>query len=165
MHDRLSKTGYGSVRLRGLLGARVDACRVNRMVAHDEDYLLWPYEQGVPVVPTQSTDLRYFEEIAPLRAPRGELFWVYPRGMAPRPEDTVSDWQGETHRELGSCRLSNRPMTRQTICSSTSSTGSSLGGWPPKSRTGTWDIFRERSLEVVGYVDASAQHVGFVSLL
>lgn len=65
------------------------------MVTHDEEYLLWPYESGVPVVPTGSTALRYYEEIAPLRAPRGELSWIYPRGMAPRPEETVSDWQGE----------------------------------------------------------------------
>jgi DUF1680 family protein len=65
------------------------------MVTHDEEYLLWPYERGVPVVPNQSPALRYYEEVAPLKAPRGELSWIYPKGMAPRPEDTVSDWQGE----------------------------------------------------------------------
>lgn len=65
------------------------------MATHDEEYLLWPYERGVPVVPTDSTALRYYEEIAPLRAPRGELSWIYPKGTAPRPEETVSDWQGE----------------------------------------------------------------------
>ena len=165
MHDRLSKTGYGSVRLRGLLGARVDACRVNRMVAHDEDYLLWPYEQGVPVVPTQSTDLRYFEEIAPLRAPRGELFWVYPRGMAPRPEDTVSDWQGEFIANwVAAASVMARDADRPFAPRQARQGRHSVAGHPKAGRV-PGDIFRERSLEVVGYVDASAQHVGFVSLL
>lgn len=65
------------------------------MVPHDEEYLLWPYERGLPVVPSESKELRYYEEVAPLRAPRHEQSWIYPRGMAPRPEVTVSDWQGE----------------------------------------------------------------------
>lgn len=95
VQDRILPLSPSSVRLRGLLGARLDACRANRMVPHDEDYLLWPYEDGLPVVPAGSTALRYYEEIAPLKAPRGEQSWLYPRGMAPRPEFTVSDWQGE----------------------------------------------------------------------
>ena len=93
MEDRFSRAGH--VRLRGLLGRRLDACRNNRMVVHDEEYLLWPYESGVPVVPAESDALRYYEEVAPLKAPRGEQTWIYPRGTAPRPEVTVSDWQGE----------------------------------------------------------------------
>jgi uncharacterized protein len=83
------------VSLRGLLGGRLDACRTNRIVVHDEEYLLWPYEEGLPVVPAGSDALRYYEEVAPLKAPRGEYLWIYPRGMSPRPEVTVSDWQGE----------------------------------------------------------------------
>jgi uncharacterized protein len=93
VEEQFSRFGY--VALRGLLGTRVDACRNNRIVVHDEEYLLWPYENGVPVVPTESNALRYYEEVAPLKAPRGEQTWIYPRGMAPRPEVTVSDWQGE----------------------------------------------------------------------
>jgi len=54
VQDRLLPTGPGAVRLRGLLGTRVDACRTNRMVPDDEECLLWPYEQGLPVVPTGS---------------------------------------------------------------------------------------------------------------
>ena len=95
MQDKLSAPKLGSVRLKGLLGSRVDACRNNRIAVHDEDYLLWPYEEGVPVSPWNSPANRYYEEVAPFRAPRGEQKWLYPVGMAPHPELTVSDWQGE----------------------------------------------------------------------
>ena len=94
MQDRLSAPKYGSVRLNGLLGSRLEAW-VHRVVTHNWDYLLWPYEQGQPVVPFESTAERYYDEVAPLREPHGEHSWLYPRGMAPRPELTVSDWQGE----------------------------------------------------------------------
>ncbi len=170
MHDRLSKTGYGSVRLRGLLGARVDACRVNRMVAHDEDYLLWPYEQGVPVVPTQSTDLRYFEEIAPLRAPRGELFWVYPRGMAPRPEDTVSDWQGEfianwvaaasvMARDAADHLLLDKLDRVVTRWLATQKPDGYLGTYSESDRWKSWDMWMQahNMLALLVYYDVSGQ--------
>ena len=65
------------------------------MVTHDEDYLLWPYESRLPVVPRESAAERYYEEIAPLREPRGQHSWLHPRGMAPRPDITVSDWHCE----------------------------------------------------------------------
>lgn len=95
MDYRLSSLPCGSVRLKGLLGARLDACRENRILPHDEEFLLWPYERKVPVVPRASEDLRYYEEEGPLREPQGQKRWLYPRGMAPRPEFTLSDWPGE----------------------------------------------------------------------
>jgi hypothetical protein len=83
------------VHLGGLLGSRVDACRTNRILAYDENYLLWSYEAKIPVVPTGSTEERYYEETGPLRERRGEISWLYPRGLGPRPELTFSDWPGE----------------------------------------------------------------------
>lgn len=95
MQDRLSQPRHGSVRLRGLIGTRVDACRANRIATHDEGYLLWPFEETIPIVPRDSSAERYYEEVAPLREPLGEHSWLHPRGMAPRPQITVSDWHPE----------------------------------------------------------------------
>ncbi len=95
MQDKLSQPRHGSVRLRGLIGTRVDACRANRIATHDEAYLLWPFEETIPIVPRDSSAERYYEEVAPLREPLGEHSWLHPRGMAPRPQITVSDWHPE----------------------------------------------------------------------
>ena len=95
MQDKLSQPRHGSVRLRGLIGTRVDACRTNRIATHDEAYLLWPFEETIPIVPRDSGAERYYEEVAPLREPLGEHSWLHPRGMAPRPQITVSDWHPE----------------------------------------------------------------------
>ncbi len=159
MRDRLSRTGYGSVRLRGLLGSRVDACRENRMLAHDEDYLLWPYERGVPVVPTQSTDLRYYEEVAPLRAPRGELFWIYPRGMAPRPEDTVSDWQGEFIANWVAAASVMAYDADDHLLLREARRGWWPGGWPPRSQMGTSGHIRRATVGSRGILWTQAHNM------
>ena len=170
VQDRISPLGAASVRLRGLLGERLDACRANRMVPHDEGYLLWPYEDGLPVVPTGSTALRYYEEIAPLRAPWGQQSWLYPRGMAPRPEVTVSDWQGEfignwvAAASVMAHNADDRQLREKldrvvTRWLATQTPDGYLGTYGSDDRWKSWDVWVQahNMLGLLAYFDASGQ--------
>jgi DUF1680 family protein len=170
VQDRISALDPAAVTLRGLLGARLDACRANRMVVHDEEYLLWPYDFGLPAVPAGSAALRYYEEIAPLKAPRGEHSWIYPRGMAPRPETTVSDWQGEF---IGNwvaaasvmARNADDPQLREKLDRvvgrwlATQKPDGYLGTYASEDRWKSWDVWVQAHsmLGLLAYFEVSGQ--------
>jgi uncharacterized protein len=47
--DRLLRLTPDAIDLNGLLGARIEASRLNRLRHQEEDHLLWPFQQGCPV--------------------------------------------------------------------------------------------------------------------
>ena len=73
--DAIAQPSPDATRLRGLLGGRIDACRENRLNPHDDDYLLWPFAQHIPLTPVDRP--------------------TYLPGDAPRPDITQGDWHGE----------------------------------------------------------------------
>lgn len=70
--DAIRAPQASAVRLHGLLGRRLDLLRRNRLVEHDEYFLLWPFIEKHRADPE-----RHYEE------------------LAPHPEITRGDWHGE----------------------------------------------------------------------
>ena len=67
--DRLQRPAADAVQMRGLLGERFAASRANRLLPHEDDFLVWPFEEHCPVGVNQPD--------------------------RPHPELTKGDWQGE----------------------------------------------------------------------
>ena len=57
-NDATAQPSLAATRLRGLLGRRIDACRENRLNPHDDDYLLWPFAQHIPLTPVDRPTYR-----------------------------------------------------------------------------------------------------------
>ena len=67
--DRLQCPPPDALQMSGLIGRRLEACRVNRLRHHEEYHLLWPFQEHCPV--------------------------GYSHPDAPHPEIARGDWQGE----------------------------------------------------------------------
>ena len=76
--DAIRSVSPDAVRMTGLLGERLEASRVNRFARYEDHFLLWPFQEHLPV-PKQRWRL-------------GELRRPVP---VPWPELTRGDWQGE----------------------------------------------------------------------
>jgi DUF1680 family protein len=67
--DRFHRPAADAVTMTGLLGERFAASRANRLLPHEDDFLLWPFEEHCPVGRNHPD--------------------------RPHPEITKGDWQGE----------------------------------------------------------------------
>ena len=124
--DVIRRPRPDAVRLKGLVGERVDASRLNRLRHQEEYHLLWPFQEHCPV--------------------------GWPQRDAPHPEITRGDWQGEfigtwvdaastAAWHAGDCELRSKIDALVKDWLATQEEDGYLGTYDDEDRWKSWDVW------------------------
>jgi DUF1680 family protein len=127
--NRIDPPAADHVRLHGILGERLELLRRNRLRAHEEEFLLWPFQEKLPADPDGQR-----------------------RDAAPHPEITRGDWHGEflgtwiataivAASNSGDSELASKVDRVLTAWLNTQAEDGYLGTYRVEDRWRSWDVW------------------------
>ncbi|MGH2616952.1 MAG: beta-L-arabinofuranosidase domain-containing protein, partial [Thermomicrobiales bacterium] len=148
-HDRFQRPAADAVQMRGLLGRRFAKSRDNRLLPHEDDFLLWPFQEHCPIGRDHPD--------------------------RPHPEITKGDWQGEfmgtwidsavlTAWNTDDHELRAKVDRLVERWAATQERDGYLGTYDEKDRWESWDVWVQAH-DLIGLLSYSAQSGNEAALL